>query len=276
MLKDAQLLRLRLNVAGADAEIEAPAPVIDVVARMLGPIPRTWRGEPLRIAVRARFASDVWKIAGSATKSKKTFANTKAIPHVAGAVVSSLVAELAYHRKLSAWRGAALERGNNGIALVGEDWETIVVIAAHLHTRGWRILGTDHVLVDPQTFVAEAFRKLMHANSFCGPSFPRRYRTAIEASPWYAGANTIEYYAVDPGLVEGTPAWGDSAPIRAVVRIDGHSAEYPALEVADDFRIADRLRRSDVVSSGIECGVLVRAGFIETCDFLERWFASLA
>jgi hypothetical protein len=84
----------------------------------------------------------------------------------------------------------------------------------------------------------------------------------------------VAFYAIDPALVEGAPSWAEQAPLHAVVRVDGHAAEHPSLEAIDDFSIARGLRQSDLRNAGIEVAALVLGDYIETCDLLERWFAT--
>jgi hypothetical protein len=266
--------QLDLCVADADVRIRAPQAVLDVVEGMLAHVSHSWTHSSEALSIEARFDLDVWRVGGVAPKGRKTLGSASALPQVAGAIVSSLIAELTYHKRASAWRAAVVERNGGALAMVGDDWESIVTLVAHLHTRGWRILGGDYAIVERGKFVAIPFRKMLHANSFCVTSFPLWYRRAVEASPWYSTGASIEFYAIDPTLVGGTPSWGERTPIRALLRADGHAAEHPSIETGENFRVADGVRRSDLIDAGIESGMLVRGGFIETCDFLERWFAS--
>jgi len=265
---------LDLCVAGSDVRIQAPLPVVEVVERMLAGVSHEWLHKTEVLNIDARFDLDVWRVGGVAPKGRKTLGSESALPQVAGAIVSSLVAELTYYKRVSSWRAAVLERNGGALAMVGDDWESIVTLVAHLHTRGWRILGGDYAIIEPGSFVALPFQKMLHANSFCVASFPLWYRRAVEASPWYSTGAAIDFYAIDPTMVSGAPAWGERTPIRALLRADGHASEHPSLETGENFRVADGLRRSDLIDAGIESGMLVRGGFIETCDFLERWFAS--
>jgi hypothetical protein len=265
---------LHLRISDADIAICGPTVVLDIVDRMLAHVPRIWSGELPPLTINVAFDSSVWTVNGTAPAGHKTLGRLSALPRVAGAVVSSLLAELAYARHFNVWRAAAAERDGRALVMIGDDWESCVTLLAHLHTRGWRILGGDYALVAGDTFVVTAFKKVLHANSSCIDSFPTWYRRAIEASPWYSTPQVIAFYAIDPTLVEGSPPWGEQAPLHAVVRIEGHSAEHPALEAIEDANIARGLRQADLRRAGVRVAWLMLGEYIETCDLLERWFLS--
>jgi hypothetical protein len=263
---------LRLRISDADIAICGPTNVLGIVDRMLAHVPRSWLGEHAPLTINVRYDSSVWSVNGTAPAGHKTLGRLSALPRVAGAVVSSLLAELAHARHFNVWRAAAAERDGRALVLIGDDWESCVTLLAHLHTRGWRILGGDYALVAGDTFVVTAFKKVLHANSSCIDAFPSWYRRAIEASPWYSTPQVIAFYAIDPTLVDAGPPWGEQAPLHAVVRIEGHWAEHPSLEALEDATIARGLRQSDLRRAGVEVASLKLGDFIETCDLLERWF----
>jgi len=267
--------KLQLRIADADVLIVAPRNVLDIVDRMLAHVSRVWSNErtPLRIDV--DFDSDIWRVRGTAPSGRKALGRLSALPQVAGAVISSLVAELAHHRNFNVWRAAVVEHDGQALVLIGDDWESCVTLTAHLHTRGWRILGGDYALVSGDTMVVTAFKKVLHANSSCVASFPMWYRRAIEASPWYSTSAVIAFYAIDPMLVDGGSAWGDEAPLRAILKVDGSAADHPSLEATEEFTFASGFRRNDLTRAGVEVANLVLGDFIETSDLVEKWFGQL-
>lgn len=267
---------LRLSIADADVIINGPSVVLEVVDRMLADVSREHTGTNPPLCIDVACASDMWTVHGSAPKGRKALGRLSAMPQVAGAVISSLLAELAYHRNFKVWRAAVVERDGCALALIGDDWESCVTLAAHLHTRNWRILGGDYALVAGDTFVVTAFKKALHANSSCIASFPTWYRRAIEASPWYSASQVIAFYAIDPGLVAGDSPWGDPAPLRAVVKVEGRAAEHPSLETVEDFNFISGVSRRDFDAAGVEIADLTLGDFVETCDLLEQWFAALS
>jgi len=245
------------HIAGADLRVRAPQTVLDVLDRMFGRVAHVWLGALTPLVVDVTF-DDVWRIAGSMPATSKALAAASTLPQVAGATIATLLAELAAQRGLNLWRAAIVECDGNALALLGDDWETAITLAAHLHARGWRIVSGDYGLVDPATMTALPFRKLLHVNSSSIASFPLAYRGAVEASPWYSSAHTIAFYAIDPELVNGAAAWAERTPIRTILKIDGRVGTHPSIEAA-----------------GAGQAMLVPGPFVETADFLERWFRAL-
>lgn len=262
-------------ISGVDVIVRAPRRLQLVLDRMLAHVSRDCVGTQPPLQIDARCESDVWHIGGTAPSSKKVLCNGSALPQVAGAVVASVLAEIAHYHDLNVWRAAVVEHDGKALVLAGDDWESCITLAAHLHTRGWRLLSGDYALVSRDTFSAISFKKSLHANSSCIASFPLWYRAAVEASPWYSSADLLAFYAIDPTLVGSESPWGERAPIRAFLQVDGHTAEHPSLEIGDDLLLTDGLRRHDLMRCGIEVAMLVRSDFNETCDFIERWFMTL-
>jgi len=263
-------------ISGVDVRICAPPNLQHVLSHMLSHVDRNWTNARTALQIDARFQVDSWHIGGTAPDSKKILGHGSALPQVAGAVVASLLAEIAYHRDVNVWRAAVVERHGKALVLAGDDWESCVTLAAHLHTRGWRLLGGDYALVTCDTLSALCFKKALHANSSSVASFPLWYRPAVEASPWYSCSDLLEFYAIDPTLVGDESPWAQTSPIRAFLKVDGHTAVRPALTTGEEFTLAGGLRRHDLMRCGVEVATLVRSDFSETCDFIERWFAALA
>lgn len=263
-----------VHFADADARIHAPQNVLDVLDRMFAHLPREWSGAQPPITIDVTFASDVWNIGGHAAGSRKTLAKSSTVPQIAGAAVASLLAELSYHRDVSVWRAAVVEYDGHALGLVGDDWESVITLAAHLHGRGWKMVSGDYALVDLASMTAIPFRKSLHVSSASVASFPLAYRGAIEASPWYSSEHTISFYAIDPTIVNGPSAWGDRATIRSILKVDGRMGERPSLEASENFSITETLFRDDL-HADVNSAMLIMGGFIETADFIERWFSAL-
>jgi hypothetical protein len=275
MIEAASKTELKLQIAGADVTVRGPQTVIGVVDRMLAQVDRMWAGESEPLTVDVSFQSGVWSVFGKAPASRKTLGIGNALPQVAGAVVSSVLAEISWHRDVVIWRAAVVERDGQALVFIGDDWESCITLTAHLHTRGWNILGGDYALISEDTLIVSAFRKVLHANSSCIASFPLWYRRAIEASPWYSTASTIAFYAIDPRLVQEASPWGDRARLSAVINVDGRFDEHPSLQAVEGMSFSGALCAADLSKAGVEVANLVVGDFIETCDLLDRWFASI-
>jgi hypothetical protein len=262
-----------LNVAGIDARIDAPLPTLAVLDRMLAHVSRDWTSQREPVLIDIRHDDDVWYISETTTGSRKVLGRESAPPQVAGAAASSLVSAVAKQAGLTTCRASVVEWEGNAFAMVGDDWESCITLTAHLHTRGWRILGGDYALIDTRDMSVTSFKKSLYAPSSCIDSLPLKYRRAVEASPWYSTPHGIAFYAVDPSLAGGPSPWAELAALRGVLRVDGHVAGYPSLETISDFEACGNLRSSTFESAGIDVAMLTIGGFIETCDLLQRWFA---
>src|SRR5271165_7205274 len=158
---------LCVTVAGIDASIRAPRPVISVLNRILAQA----RRPPSSASVRANIDVDgddvSWRISGSSEASRKVLSSRSALPQVAGAVISSLVCDIAATARLKVIRAAVIERDGRAVAFVGDDWESCITLVAHLHARGWRLLGGDYALIDLSTLTILATRKLLYVTLSC-------------------------------------------------------------------------------------------------------------
>ena len=173
---------------------------------------------------------------------------------------------------LSVIRAAVVEREGRAVAFVGDDWESCVTLAAHLHCRGWKLLGGDYALLGLADLTVLATRKLLYVTLSSADEFPLAYRRAVEASPWYSTPHDIAFYAVDPGLVaKGVPPWARDGRLRAVLKLDGHVAEFPSLERTAPFSLADGVRSDDLERAGVAVAEIKLGDFVTTCDLLERW-----
>jgi hypothetical protein len=261
-------------IAGIDVSLRAPAHLLTIVDRMLTNVSREVRGVAA-VGIEARCESDIWYISGTAPSSRKMLAPGAALPQVGGAVISAMLAELAHHHDVRVLRAAVVQHNGNALVLAGDDWESSITLAAHLNTRGWGLLGGDYALLAGESHTVLCFKKSLHANSSCLGEFPLWYRPALEASPWYSADDILAFYAIDPALVQQGSPWADAAPIRAFLTVDGRIAEHASLETGDDFGSNSGLSRSDLERAGIEVAMLIRGSFVETCDFIERWFLAL-
>jgi len=236
---------------------------------------RPHAGASVKTTIEVSSDESIWHIGGSSQHSHKVLSTTSALPQVCGAIVASLIADVAEIAELRVCRAAAVERNGHAVALLGDDWESCVVLAAHLHARGWRFLGGDYVLIDPKTFIVHATRKALYATLSIMDELPNPYRRAIEASPWYSTAREIAFYAVDPTLVLPTSAWSDRGLLSAVLVVDGDVAEFPALERTPSRAISKGIGGKDLERAGVIVAGVKLGDYIATCDLIERWLQAL-
>ncbi len=266
---------LCVSIAGVDATIRAPRSVLAILNQTLAPARTSSATSPIRVSINVESDEFVWRINGSCQRSVKVLSATSALPRVAGAIVSSLVADVAAAAHLCAWRAAVVERDGHALAFIGDDWESGVVLSAHLHSRGWRLLGGDYALVNRKTLEVAAMRKLLYVTMSLTEELPMTYRRAVETSPWYSTPRDIAFCAVDPALVRSTDSWAEGGRLRAVLKLDGHLSEFPSLERAAPFVLDDDLDGDELTRAGVAVAELRLGDYGMTCDLVERWFQAL-
>jgi len=275
-LDQTELDALCVRVADIDAEIRAPRTIVSILNRTLMHARRPVAGAAVKIIIEVSKDEFSWLIRGSSHSNDKVLSATSALPQVCGAVVSSLIAEIAGAAQLRVLRAAAVERAGKAVLFVGDDWESCVVLATHLHARGWRFLGGDYVLIDPATLTVHATRKLLYATLGIMDELPLPYRRAVEASPWYATPREIAFYAIDPAVVPSTLPWADRGRLNAVLRVDGDVLQFPSLERSASLSISEDISGADLERGGVAVANVKLGDFIATCDLLERWLEALA
>jgi hypothetical protein len=266
---------LCVRVADVDASIRAPGSVLSVLSRTLMHACRPLAGASVQTTIEVSNDEYAWHIHGSSQRSHKVLSATSALPQVCGAIVSSLIADIAQTAQLCVCRAAAVERAGRAVAFIGDDWESCVVLAAHLHARGWRFLGGDYVLIDPRTLTVHATRKLLYVTLSIMDELPLPYRRAVEASPWYSTPREIAFYAIDPALVPSTPPWAERGHLSAILRVDGDVSEFPSLERAASTAIGEGISGDDLERAGVNIAEVKLGDYIATCDLLERWLQAL-
>jgi hypothetical protein len=268
---------LDVNIAGSDVRVRAPRAVLDVMDHLLARVQHEHIRPPhdIQVLVDVSLSRGVWQVRGTSPNARKALDESSPLPHVAGAAVSAVLADVRAVHGLCVWRATALAWEQSALVLAGADWGACITLAAHLHAGGWRILGGDYTIVDGATVEVIPFEKALHANSASISSFPVRYRAAVEASPWYSNTHTIAFYAIDPTLVAADTAFGERARLRAVVAVDGAAARTPSLAVHDDLWLTDVVEAAGLGDAAIATAALVRGPFVETAELLGRWFRSI-
>ena len=265
---------LDVQIADVHVRVEAPENIIAVLNTTLNTIPRlnAKRVPDLVISVRV---NEAWEIHGLEGSLKIMDAQSP-LPQVAGAVVTTIIAHIAASQKYAALRAAVVEKDGHALAFMGDDWETALTLAAHLHGRGWLYIGSDNALLHAETRRVFPVQKSLYVNSSSLAQLPLQYRRAVEASPWYVTAAGISFYAVDP-LLAGLPqTWSPSASLAAIVVVDGLISERPAVETLDALALSgERLTRLGLDWETVKVVDLRLGGTVETCDLLEHWFESI-
>jgi hypothetical protein len=265
---------LEFCVAGTNVRVEAPDGVLSVLEATLSFVPRYGANSEADVVISVYPKDDLWEIHGHAG-SFKVLGAQSALPQVAGAVVTSIVNDVAEKRNCKTVRASVVEKDGRALAFIGDDWESAITLSAHLHGRGWSYVGTDNVLLDPGTLDVFPIQKSLYVNSSSVAQFPIEYRRAVEASPWYVTAQGISFYAVDPHHAGHGQTWALSATLCGVVVVDGAMIDQPSLESVEARNLEDeRFTRLGLDWTRVHLVDLRLSGFVDTCDLLEHWFDS--
>jgi hypothetical protein len=270
------LLTLDVRLAELNVRIEAPENVLAVLEATLAVVPRCAPGSVPDVTIAVLPKDDVWEIRGLAG-SLKVMAAQSALPQVAGAVVTSIMRDVAVIRDFKAMRATVIAKGDRALAMIGDDWESTITLAAHLHGRGWSYVGSDNALLDPLTLDVISIQKSLYVNSSAVGQFPANYRRAVEASPWYVTPQGISFYAVDPHGAGHKQTWSATAVLAGVIVIDGAITTRPSLESLETASLqSERFTRYGIDWGRIPAVDLRLGGFVDSCDLVEHWFESIS
>jgi hypothetical protein len=218
---------------------------------------------------------DVWEIRGL-DGSHKVLTAQNALPQIGGAIVSSATSGAAASRQFTTMRATVIEKEGRALAMIGDDWESALTLATHLHNRGWSYVGSDNALLDPDTRDVFGIQKSLYINASSVSQLPLKYRRAVEASPWYVTAQGISFYAVDPTGAGTGRTWTPSAKLCGILVVDGAMTDSPSLESLDSSLLPDeRFARLHLDWGHVSIADLRLGTFVETCDLVEHWFGSL-
>jgi hypothetical protein len=199
-----------------------------------------------------------------------------ALPQIGGAVVSRVVSDVATNCNFSTMRAAVIERDGRALAMIGDDWESALTLATHLHGRGWRFVGGDHALFDSSTQEVHCVQKSLYMNASSVSQLPVRYRRAVEASPWYVTPRGLWFYAVDPSATGMEHTWTPAAKLASVLIVDGAMVDVPLIEpIAMRQLKEERLARFGIDWNTVGVADLRVGAYVETCDLIEHWFESI-
>src|ERR1700722_18582845 len=179
----AEVLSADFAIAGVSANVRAPQSVMSILERTLAPARTASPPADPPVAITVTNDRFVWRIDGGSQGSGKVLSATSALPQVAGAVASSLIADVAEHAKLTLWRAAVVERDGHAVAFVGDDWESGLVLACHLHARGWRLLGGDYALIERDTLTVRPTKKQLYPTLSVMDGLPNAYRRGRRGGP---------------------------------------------------------------------------------------------
>jgi hypothetical protein len=264
-----------LCLADVNVRVQAPDSVLAILDATLLNVPRFASSTMPDLSISVSPRDEIWDIHG-ADGSHKVLTTQSALPQVGGAIVTSAIGSVASSREYTTMRATVLEKDGRALAMIGDDWESAITLATHLHGRGWSYIGSDNALLDPATREVYCIQKSLYINASSVSQLPLLYRRAVEASPWYVTAQGISFYAVDPSGTRTGRAWTPSAALCGIVVVDGLMTDTPSLESVDSSRLRDeRFTRLGLDWAHVSVSELRIGSFVDTCDLVEHWFGSL-
>src|ERR1700722_13745988 len=69
------------------------------------------------------------------------------------------------------------------VAFVADDWKAGLVLACHLHARGWRLLGGDYALIERDTLTVRPTKKQLYPTLSVMDGLPNAYRRGRRGGP---------------------------------------------------------------------------------------------
>lgn len=265
-----QRLDRRFNISGVGVGIRAPDDVLRVLDVTLLHVPR--HVAECTIVMSVAKDDERWRISDEYGPiiALPSFAP---VPEVAGALTTAMVERVGQSTQDAIVTGTIVAKGGFAVALVGEDWESCIAIAAHLSLRGWSFVTPRHAFVDRDTRAVEPFAKLLYIPARIIPLMPLQYRRALEASPWYSTAADLGFYGVDLLSVPGITAPAVRPILRAGIIVDPSRRELNgAIHEPAHTYIGSFLPFSGV---GIASASLVVGSIVPTTDAVERWFSTI-
>jgi hypothetical protein len=260
----------RYTISDVGVGVHAPHEILRVLDLTLMRVPT--RSVDCSIVLSVTKDADRWRICDEygVITSLPAFA---AAPEVSGALTSVMVERVGRMTDEVIVSGTIVAKDDFALALVGESWESCILIATHLSLRGWSIVTPRYAFVDPETRGVEPFSKLLHIPTRIIPQLPLQYRRALEASPWYVAGTDIGFYAVDQLRVPGTPSPSERPTLRACLIVDPSRHEpNGAVYQPAHADVGSFLPFTDV---GIAAASVVAGEAVPTTDAVVRWLSSL-
>jgi hypothetical protein len=250
-----------IGMESSSAEVLA---ALDRIMRARAHVPD---GSPGVVTVAGERTADTWSIRvdGRAVRGLP-LANSP--PLVAEELIATACAVAARRRLSILIRGPVLERGGEGVALIGDDLDSAKALALHLHARHWTAVSFGYSFLNPHSLNLVGLQSLAAISSTSISRIPRRYRRAIEASKWYDSGSDLTFYAVDPHLVH--PGRALSTTLTRVIVIDGTVASHALLDDSCDASEIGFLANHPLADS-IRVAKMTLGSPIASCDSIESW-----
>ena len=267
------LAKRRYRIAEVDLVVEAPMGLLRILDLSMSRVPFSKESIDL-LSIVVTISANGWTLSGTTPTNTRLVPSDAPMPDLAGAVLSAIIDEVSVRTRLTPLRAIVVERDGMALGLGGSNWEVAMTIAAHLNTRGWRLMTGCYSFIDCDTLEVDACPRLLFVTTHSLEGMPTAYRAILERSPWYSRNASIAFYAVDPAVVLGTGAWSDRGKLRALVETDiGTATEVVPIDLSDIGSWVGAPRES---LSQVNFGRISSKHPITAANAIERWFKHLA
>ena len=247
--------------------VSGPADAMSAADRILARLIKKPSSHPLSLSLDI-VRGDTWNIVGS-NGVRRHLPRSLSLPLLVDAVVEIAAESVASGLEASVLSGIVLAYEGRGLAIVGDDRDSALVLALHLHARGWSTVSFSKSFVESDAR-ALSIPTLPSISSTSIDSLPAAYRSAIEVAPWVSHEHELMFYAVDP--MSKQARWRESVRLDDLLVLDGAVESEPRIEAFAGTHDARFLGR-DQQRSEVRGNRLTLGKFIPTCDLVERWFA---
>jgi len=237
------------------------------------------------ITLTVRRTSREWLVDQDGQPSKPLGPSNAALGDIAIRVSKRLGRAVAARSRHCFMRGIALERDDRALAIGGGLAVGKSTIGAHLIARGWRLVSDDYAIIDARNCRTIPYHKLMALAAGALDLVPHSFRSALEASPWFAcsGATDINFYAVDPAVSCGADVWSPGGRLAwlLLARRNGlvdaaiRTAYDPAVGMVAPHSVPQaQLRLNFNALRRTKIGFLDIGAPLATTDLIEDWCSS--
>ncbi|MGH7728142.1 MAG: hypothetical protein ACREM2_05070 [Vulcanimicrobiaceae bacterium] len=254
-------------VAEVAVVVRAPREVVAILDRTLSRLTASAAEPELQVTVER---DDAWRIRRSHSPTIVVLDRRQALAEVAGATVSAIVGTACLRSRKLLLKAVVVERDTRALALVGDDWEAAVMIAAHLNVRGWRFVSAHHNFVDESLAIAPV-QKLLVVTSALLPQLPLEYRSLAERSQWCSNRDGLLFYTVDPHESLGESAWSTSAVLQAVLLVSGTIGHFASVDDVARDDLDPYLPQALRADPRLAFGSVVLSSGVGSADVVERW-----
>jgi hypothetical protein len=165
-----------------------------------------------------------------------------------------------------ALESVVVERDGRALALLGDPGCGKSTIAAHLMSRGWKLVTDDIAFVDEARGEIVGHHGLMRFRSGALPHLPAAFRATLERSKWFVGEDgELQFYEVDPESVFGPAVWSHEATFDAAIILDDRASGSAVINNEAYGQLPDAFRSLRFGTAGRDRATLVT-------DRIEEWY----